>query len=145
MAASRLKKPCLRKSWPRPAHGEKRVRLLELLADTPGTTVIYCATVRAVEEVTGFLEAHEIVVAGYHRGAAGIVASFEAFAGDEAGMRRQVDRFKADYLVLCPSWLPAQKSAPITFARELSDGRTVPWLQPVDLRAVPLKVWRVLR
>src|SRR5262249_47523994 len=45
---------------------EKRERLLELLADTQGTTIIYCATVKAVEELTDFLAAQDIVAAGYH-------------------------------------------------------------------------------
>ena len=46
--------------------GEKQARLLELLDDTQGTTIIYCATVKAVEEVTDFLAEQEIVAAGYH-------------------------------------------------------------------------------
>jgi ATP-dependent DNA helicase RecQ len=46
--------------------GEKRERLLELLADAKGTTIIYCATVKAVEELTDFLAEQQIVAAGYH-------------------------------------------------------------------------------
>ncbi|MGL4551916.1 MAG: RecQ family ATP-dependent DNA helicase [Gemmataceae bacterium] len=46
--------------------GEKRERLIELLAGQEGTAVIYCATVRAVEDVTDFLASHQIVAAGYH-------------------------------------------------------------------------------
>jgi ATP-dependent DNA helicase RecQ len=45
---------------------EKRARLLDLLGDIEGTTVIYCATVKAVEELTDFLAEHEVVAAGYH-------------------------------------------------------------------------------
>src|SRR5262249_55582024 len=46
--------------------GQKRIRLLELLGDIEGTTVIYCATVKAVEELTDFLASQQIVAAGYH-------------------------------------------------------------------------------
>ena len=45
---------------------EKGPRLLELLAETHGTTIIYCATVKAVEELTEFLADHQVVAAGYH-------------------------------------------------------------------------------
>ena len=45
---------------------EKRARLLELLAEADGTTIIYCATVKAVEELTDFLAEQEVVAAGYH-------------------------------------------------------------------------------
>jgi ATP-dependent DNA helicase RecQ len=46
--------------------GEKRARLLDLLAGVQGTTIIYCATVKTVEELTDFLARHEVVAAGYH-------------------------------------------------------------------------------
>ncbi|MFO0846627.1 MAG: ATP-dependent DNA helicase RecQ [Gemmataceae bacterium] len=46
--------------------GEKRAKLLELLANTTGTTVVYCATVKAVEELTDFFAEQELVGAGYH-------------------------------------------------------------------------------
>jgi ATP-dependent DNA helicase RecQ len=45
---------------------EKRARLLELLAAGEGTTIIYCATVKTVEELTSFLADQHIVAAGYH-------------------------------------------------------------------------------
>jgi ATP-dependent DNA helicase RecQ len=46
--------------------GEKRIRLLEQLMDVEGTTIIYCATVKAVEELTDFLATQQVVAAGYH-------------------------------------------------------------------------------
>jgi ATP-dependent DNA helicase RecQ len=45
---------------------EKRAKLLELLTGIDGTTIIYCATVKAVEELTDFLAEQQIVAAGYH-------------------------------------------------------------------------------
>ncbi|MBY0231571.1 MAG: RecQ family zinc-binding domain-containing protein, partial [Gemmataceae bacterium] len=49
-------------------HGEaqKRAALLQLLDETEGTAVVYCATVKAVEEVTEFLASQSMVAAGYH-------------------------------------------------------------------------------
>jgi ATP-dependent DNA helicase RecQ len=46
--------------------GEKREKLLELLRDAEGTTVVYCATVKAVEELTDFLAEQPFVATGYH-------------------------------------------------------------------------------
>ena len=46
--------------------GEKRAQILKLLAETTGTTIIYCATVKAVEELTDFLAEQHVVAAGYH-------------------------------------------------------------------------------
>jgi ATP-dependent DNA helicase RecQ len=50
------------------AYGEadKRVKLLGLLAGVEGTAIIYCATVKAVEELTDFLAEQHVVAAGYH-------------------------------------------------------------------------------
>jgi ATP-dependent DNA helicase RecQ len=45
---------------------EKRVKLLDLLAEVQGTAIVYCATVKAVEELTEFLASQEIIAAGYH-------------------------------------------------------------------------------
>jgi ATP-dependent DNA helicase RecQ len=45
---------------------EKRAKLLELAGATDGTTVVYCATVRTVEELTDFLADQPLVAAGYH-------------------------------------------------------------------------------
>ena len=44
---------------------------------------------------------HSIVVAGYHRAPAGIIAGQQAFSGDEQDMRRVADAFDADYLAMC--------------------------------------------
>ncbi len=45
---------------------EKRAKVLEFLAERGGTTIVYCATVKAVEELTDFLAEHQKVAAGYH-------------------------------------------------------------------------------
>ena len=85
---------------------------------------------------------HSIVVAGYHRGAPGIVAGIEAFTGSEDAMRNVIDKFRVDYLVICSSLLDRTKES---FARELADGRSVDWLSPQEAPAAWLKVWRVAR
>ncbi len=46
--------------------GEKQVKLLELLAGAGGSTIVYCGTVKAVEELTDFLAEQGLVAAGYH-------------------------------------------------------------------------------
>jgi hypothetical protein len=86
---------------------------------------------------------HSIIVAGFHRAPAGIIAGIEAFDGDEAAMRRVVERFGVDILAICPPWL--DRAEPAAFAQQLVEGRSVPWLRPLDLDAGPLKVWRVER
>src|SRR5262249_16614541 len=47
--------------------GEKRLKLLELLGSGNGeTTIVYCSTVKSVEELTDFLATQHVVAAGYH-------------------------------------------------------------------------------
>ncbi len=45
---------------------EKRSRLLETLAEVEGTTIIYCATVKSVDELMSFLAEQQVVAEGYH-------------------------------------------------------------------------------
>ncbi|MFO0881454.1 MAG: ATP-dependent DNA helicase RecQ [Gemmataceae bacterium] len=45
---------------------EKREKLMELITGVKGTTIVYCATVKAVEEVTDFLADQQMVATGYH-------------------------------------------------------------------------------
>ena len=86
---------------------------------------------------------HSIIAAGYHRAPQGIAAAIEAFGGGEADARRVAEEFSADYLVVCPRWLSS--GANPSFARALAEGRGVPWLQPLDRVALPLKAWRIVR
>ena len=89
---------------------------------------------------------HSIIVGGYHRGVAGVIAGVEAFNGDEAAMRRQVDKFNVSYVAICANWLQLLRPGETSFASELAAGLvSVPWLQPVDLPTGPLQVWRVVR
>jgi hypothetical protein len=88
---------------------------------------------------------HSIVVAGYHRGEAGIIAGIDAFTGDQGDMRRQAEKFHADYVVVCPNWLSTKAGGQKPFAEELASGSSADWLQPVELPPGPLKAWRVIR
>jgi ATP-dependent DNA helicase RecQ len=46
---------------------DKRAKILKMLGEARGeTTIIYCATVKAVEELTDFLAEQQVVAAGYH-------------------------------------------------------------------------------
>ena len=51
-----------------PAQGEgpKRGRLLDVLHRTDGVGIVYAATIKAVEELTGFLNERGVAAAGYH-------------------------------------------------------------------------------
>jgi ATP-dependent DNA helicase RecQ len=46
--------------------GEKRAELLELLEKIEGTGIVYAATVKHVEELTGFLQGEGFAVGAYH-------------------------------------------------------------------------------
>ena len=46
--------------------GEKRDRLTTILRETSGSKIVYCATVKAVNEVLDFLESEDLNAAGYH-------------------------------------------------------------------------------
>jgi ATP-dependent DNA helicase RecQ len=50
---------------------EKRKLLLKLLGTIGGSGIVYAATIKAVEELTGFLEGKGLSVAGYHGRMAG--------------------------------------------------------------------------
>ena len=45
---------------------EKRGKLEQKLREVPGSKIIYCATVKAVEEVTEYLKKHDLEVESYH-------------------------------------------------------------------------------
>jgi ATP-dependent DNA helicase RecQ len=45
---------------------EKRAKLEQKLREIPGSKIIYCATVKAVEEVTEYLKNHDLEVESYH-------------------------------------------------------------------------------
>ena len=64
---------------------------------------------------------HSIVVAGYHRAPAGIIAGQQAFSGDEQDMRRVADAFDADYLAMCLR-TPRDGGRPASFAGRLAGG-----------------------
>jgi ATP-dependent DNA helicase RecQ len=71
---------------PTAGDADKRARLLELLARTEGTGIIYTATVKAVEELTDFLQAHGLEAAGYH----GRMALKKRHAAQDAFMNGRV-------------------------------------------------------
>jgi ATP-dependent DNA helicase RecQ len=70
---------------------EKRSVLLGLLADTEGATIIYCATVKAVEELTDFLGEQQVAAEGYH----GRMAAKRRAAVQSRFMTGEVNRFVA--------------------------------------------------
>ncbi|MGH6922684.1 MAG: hypothetical protein ACRED5_02845 [Propylenella sp.] len=85
---------------------------------------------------------HSIIAAGFHRAADGIIAGIDAFKGSEADMRRVIRTHAPYYLVICADW--AKAATPPPFAKALTEGLSVPWLEPLPLDAGGLRVWRVL-
>ena len=67
---------------------EKRALLLEQLKQTEGTGIIYCATTKAVEELTEFLKSERLEAGGYH-------GRLSARRRTEAQDRFMADEFKA--------------------------------------------------
>jgi ATP-dependent DNA helicase RecQ len=67
---------------------EKRTLLLEQLQKTEGTGIIYCATTKAVDELTGFLNSGGMEADGYH-------GRLSARRRAEAQDRFMADEFKA--------------------------------------------------
>jgi hypothetical protein len=88
---------------------------------------------------------HSIVVGGYSWSLPSIIAGAEAFDGDEADMRHVVDQYHADYVAICPNWLTIYRPGSESFAALLANGRSVTWLEELDLSTGPLQVWRVVR
>jgi hypothetical protein len=84
---------------------------------------------------------HAIVTGSYHRAPAGIEAHFRAFESEDA-LRRYVEKHGAAYVAQCAPPEPPGPAA--DFAERFAAGAVaLPWLEPVDPGAAPLRVWRV--
>lgn len=89
---------------------------------------------------------HTVVAAPYHRAIPGLVASLEAFGGDEAAAERAARASGATYLVACPGRPDDPPAVRETFAARLTrDEITAAWLAPLELRGTtPLRAWRIV-
>jgi hypothetical protein len=92
---------------------------------------------------------HNAVIGPYHRNAQQIIDVMQAFRRDAENARRTVERYRIDYVLICPNLSEStiyRSEAPDGFYVQLTRGRVPAWLQPVQLpQDSPFKMWRVVR
>lgn len=92
---------------------------------------------------------HDAIAGPYHRNARQILDVMRTWRGDEANARRTVERYRVDYLLICPNLSEStiyRAEAPEGFYAQLVRGKVPDWLQPVRLpRGSPYRMWRVTR
>ncbi len=92
---------------------------------------------------------HNAIIGPYHRNDRQIVDVMRAWRGDAANALRTVERYRIDYVLICPNLSESTiyaSEAPKGFYVQLTRGRVPTWLSPVPLPAgSPYRMWRVLR
>lgn len=97
---------------------------------------------------------HSVLAAAYHRNAGGTMAMINAMRSSPDSARTLVSNTRADHVLVCPS-LPEGRfymrnampgvAPEDTLAGRLQAGRPPDWLEPVDIGATPLKLYRIIR
>lgn len=91
---------------------------------------------------------HNAVTGPYHRNARQIIDVMRAWRGDAENARRTIERYRADYVLICPNLSEStiyRSEAPQGFYMQLVRGTVPDWLEPVPLPAnSPYKMWRVV-
>ena len=92
---------------------------------------------------------HDAITGPYHRNAQQIIDVMRAFRGTPENARATAERYRADYLLICPMMSEStiyRSEAKGGFYDQLSQGRVPDWLTPVPLPAdSPFRLWRVIR
>jgi len=92
---------------------------------------------------------HNAVAGPYHRNGRQIVDVMRAWRGDAANARATVDRYRIDYVLICPNMSEStiyRSEAPQGFYAQLAGNRVPAWLSPVQLPAdSPFRMYRVVR
>ena len=92
---------------------------------------------------------HDAITGPYHRNAAQILDVMHAWRGNEANALRTVQRYKVDYVLICPHLSEStiyEVEAPGGFYTQLLRGKIPPWMEPVQLPPnSPYRMWRVVR
>jgi hypothetical protein len=92
---------------------------------------------------------HDAITGPYHRNARQIVDVMLAFRLDAENARRTVERYRADYVLICPNFPEStiyRSEAPDGFYVQLTRGQVPAWLEPVRLPGdSPYRMWRVVR
>jgi hypothetical protein len=92
---------------------------------------------------------HNAITGPYHRNARQIIDVMLAWRGNAANARATVDRYRADYVLICPNLSEStiyRSEAPDGFYMQLMRGKVPEWMTPVALPAnSPYRMWRVRR
>jgi hypothetical protein len=92
---------------------------------------------------------HDAITGPYHRNSAQILDVMHAWRGDEANAHGIVERYRADYVLICPNLSEStiyRSEAPRGFYVQLTQGKVPAWLAPVQLPGnSPYRMWRVIR
>ncbi len=74
---------------------------------------------------------HDAITGPYHRNARQIIDVMRAWRGDEANARATVERYRVDYLLICPNLSEStiyRSEAPRGFYMQLMRGKVPAWL-----------------
>ena len=92
---------------------------------------------------------HNAVAGPYHRNGEQIADVMNAFRGPEPQAHRIIEKYRSDYLLICPNMATStifRAEAPRGFYSQLASGKVPAWLEPVALPATsPFRMWRVKR
>ena len=92
---------------------------------------------------------HNAVAGPYHRNVTQIVDLMRAWRGDAANARATVERYRIDYVLICPGLSEStiyRAEAPRGFYVALTRGQVPGWLERVPLpEGSPYRMWRVRR
>lgn len=91
---------------------------------------------------------HQVVATGHHRAAPAMHDLLAAFLAAPEDARALIARRHVDYVLICPDLVEThmyQDRAPGGLAAQLLAGKSIDWLEPVDLGTEGgiMKVWRV--
>ena len=90
---------------------------------------------------------HKSIIGPYHRNGRAIEDVMHAFRGPEDQAHMLIDKYRSDYLLICPDMSTAtifMSETPNGFYGQLARGQVPEWLTPVDLpKNSPFKMWRV--
>ncbi|MBX3561012.1 MAG: AcrB/AcrD/AcrF family protein [Sphingomonas sp.] len=90
---------------------------------------------------------HDALAGPYHRNSRAIIDVMRAWRGDDANARATIERYRVDYVLICPNLSEStvyRAEAPAGFYARLARGEAPGWLIPVPLpENSPYKMWRV--
>lgn len=92
---------------------------------------------------------HNAIAGPYHRNAQQIIDVMHAWRGDADNARRTADRYRIDYVLICPNLSEStiyRSEAPQGFYMQLARNKVPGWMTPVPLPpGSPYRMWRVVR